>query len=95
MWPWRSDPVRLDARLSPAQAIRPGFLQGVDSRIGRTTPGLSAYTNDRTLRWLAASDRSISDQVSRALLEMKEDRLHVKEGHARWSTYLRLPAASP
>ena len=44
---------------------------------------------DETLRWLTTSDRIVSDQAARALLEVKESRLHVKEGHARWSTYLR------
>ncbi|HEY3177081.1 MAG TPA: hypothetical protein VGK94_15115 [Candidatus Polarisedimenticolia bacterium] len=41
------------------------------------------------MRWLTASDRIVCDQVGLALLEVKEARLHEREGHARWSTYLR------
>jgi len=48
-----------------------------------------SHLYDETLRWLTASDRIVSDQAARALLEVKEGRLHVREGHARWSTYLR------
>ncbi len=84
--------IRLDARLSPALAVSPELLcirprsqSWSSGRADRAHPLLY----DETLRWLAASDRIVSDQSARALLEMKEGKLHVKEGHARWSTYLR------
>ncbi len=84
--------IYLDARLSPALAVSPELLRikprrrsWTDAHEERTHPLLY----DETLRWLAASDRIVSDQAARALLEVKEGRLHVNEGHARWSTYLR------
>lgn len=88
----RSPAIVLDARLSPALAVSPGLLRIAPPR--RAWPlaaGASRKTliYDETLRWLTASDRIVSDQVSRALLEVKEARMHIKEGHARWSTYLR------
>jgi hypothetical protein len=61
-----------------------GSVSGPSIRFG---PG--AALCDGTLRWLTASDRLVSDQVGRALLEVKEARLHEREGHARWSSYLR------
>jgi hypothetical protein len=54
---------------------------------GPAGPGCLAY--DDALRWLTASDRVVADQAARALLEVKEGRLRVAQGHARWSTYLR------
>jgi len=88
----RSPAILLDARLSPAVAVSPGLFRIApphrwwpDSRSEQAHPLLY----DETLRWLAASDRIVSDEAARALLEVKERKLHVKEGHARWSTYLR------
>ena len=88
----RSPAIHLDARLSPALAVSPGLLRITphrrwwpDAREEQAHPLLY----DETLRWLAASDRIVSDEAARALLEVKERGLHVKEGHARWSTYLR------
>ncbi len=88
----RPSTVRLDARFSPALAVSPELLRirphrrsWTGAREERTQPLLY----DETLRWLAVSDRIVSDQAARALLEVKEGKLHVKEGHARWSTYLR------
>jgi hypothetical protein len=80
----------LDAGRSPAQQIPPELLGGggvVHGPFIRFGPGARAC--DEALRWLTASDRIVCDQVGRALLEVKEARLHEREGHARWSTYLR------
>ena len=83
--------IHIDAALSPAVAI-PGELLRLQ-RPPRAWPGAQRSVRpqlyDDALRWLAASDRIVSDHAARALLEVKEGRLHVKEGHARWSTYLR------
>ncbi len=84
--------IHLDARLSPALSVSPELLR-IGPR-GRSWPGSREdrphpLLSDETLRWLAASDRIVSDQAAGALLEVKEAKLHVKEGHARWSTYLR------
>ena len=84
--------IHLDARLSPALSVSPELLSirphrgsWASARARRSHPLLY----DETLRWLAASDRIVSDQAARALLDVKEGRLHVQEGHARWSTYIR------
>ena len=85
----RSPAIFLDARLSPALAMSPELLR-IEPRHrkwGGAPARLLIY--DETLRWLTTSDRIVSDQAARALLEVKQSRLHVKEGHARWSTYLR------
>ena len=88
----RSPAIRLDARLSPAPVVSPDLLRvrprrwrWGGTRAGPTQPLLY----DDALRWLAVSDRIVSDEAARALLEVKEGKLHVNEGHARWSTYLR------
>ena len=83
--------IHIDAAFPPAVAI-PGELLLLERR-PRAWPGAQRSARpqlyDDALRWLAASDRIVSDHAARALLEVKEGRLHVKEGHARWSTYLR------
>jgi len=84
--------IHFDARLSPALAVSPELLRIRPPR--RSCPGAHEEPThpqpyDETLRWLAVSDRIVSDHAARALLEVKEGKLHVKEGHARWSTYLR------
>ena len=88
----RSPAIVLDARLSPALAVSSGLLRVAPRRrawpLAADAPG-EPLIYDETLRWLTASDRIVSDQASRALLEVKEAKLHIKEGHARWSTYLR------
>ena len=84
------EPIVLDAGASPGRMIPPELLGGGGTVSGpsiRFGPGAAAC--DEALRWLTASDRIVSDQVSRALLEMKQSRLHEREGHARWSTYVR------
>ncbi len=84
--------IHLDARHSPALAIPPELLhvgRHDRARLARREDRFQPELYDGTLRWLAATDRIVSDEAARALLEVKEGRLHVREGHARWSTYLR------
>ncbi len=85
-----SDPIKLDARGSPADLIRPGLLDPRPDRDGPHSRGTShPQPFDQALRWLAASDRVVSDLVAGALLEVKQSKAHLQEGHARWNTYLR------
>ncbi len=39
--------------------------------------------------YLSASDRVVSAKISRALVEVRDGNLFKREGHARWSEYLR------
>jgi len=89
-----SSSIHLDARRSPALEINPDLLAaGGHTRQEPWQGGPAVRPTPRdyddALRWMMVSDRLVSDEAARALLEVKERRLHVKEGHARWTTYLR------
>ena len=82
--------IRLDARRSPAQVIPEEMLQaGVPARPPCRRGRHGARHYDRVLRWLMASDQFVTTRLSRALLEVKRRRLYRREGHARWSTYVK------
>ena len=79
--------VRLDAG-SPADALPAGMLRADPAAgIGSWRHDASSY--DSAMMLLTASDNTVSDRLATALLEVKDKRLYQREGHARWSTYLR------
>jgi len=81
--------IHIDARGSPAHAIQPVLLEGTAGARRDDWSGRNATAFDVALRWLTASDRIVSNQAARALMQVRDGRLHVREGHGRWSSYLR------
>ena len=83
-------PIGFDVGSSLGNVIPREFLRGVEPTgpAGNRSPAL-AEAYDRLLRWLMASDQKVSIHLSRALVEVQDGRLHRREGHVLWSTYLR------
>ena len=86
----RTRRVRFDARRSPAVLINRELLEAIwPSWESRNADVVGAGACDQTLRWLTVSDQMVSGELGRALLEVKQNRVHQRHGHARWSTYVR------
>jgi hypothetical protein len=64
-------------------------LPGPAGGAGPSQPALRADQYDGALRWLTVTDQKVSCELGRALVEVQDGRLHERQGHARWSTYVR------
>ncbi len=83
-------PSSFDVRSPLGTAIPREFLRGAgpSGPAGNRSPA-QAEAYDRILRWLMASDQTVSIHLSRALVEVQDSRLYRHEGHVLWSAYLK------
>ncbi len=79
-----------DAAQAPAALLGPEMLHGgAAHKMPPESMRITARAYDDALRWLTASDQRVSSEVARALVEVRDKKLYLQQGHSRWTPYLR------
>ncbi len=75
---------------APAGLRDPAMLHGgAAHRMPTEIVGIPARDYDHALRWLTASDQKVASEIARALVEVRDKKLYLQQGHSRWTPYLR------
>jgi hypothetical protein len=74
--------VPMTGGAAPTAGGAEAFARDIAAHAPSARACLDPWECDAALRWLMASDRVVSEQAGRALVEVKASRPYLKEGHA-------------